>query len=79
MSGVDRDTYTWEPLAGTTHENAVDKDLKECEVPGGEAAGSGAATDSPTISIMRSEGSTAVAACMANKGYRKAYASRSGW
>ncbi|HXY99000.1 MAG TPA: hypothetical protein VEI03_03305 [Stellaceae bacterium] len=76
MAGIDRESYSWEPMPGSVHRKTWQQDVKDCEQPGiatGEAAAS-APKDGPTIA--RSEGAAAVAACMADKGYRKVYQAR---
>jgi hypothetical protein len=73
LSGIDRENYSWEPARATTKADAWQTALTACESPGGQAK---AAADAPTI--MRSEDSAVVEDCMANKGYRKVFATRSG-
>ncbi len=71
MAGIDPGRYEWEPLVGTKHEKSATQDLHDCEAPGGPAA---PAKDA--VTIARAEGSPTVEACMAEKGYRKAYQPR---
>jgi hypothetical protein len=77
LAGMDDDpeAYTWEPIPGTTHKGTWAQDVKECEAPGTPVVDAGTATDAPTIT--RSEDAPVVATCMADKGYRKIYQTRS--
>jgi hypothetical protein len=68
MAGIDPGRYTWEPLVGTKHDKTPAQDLRACQSPGS------AATPAPdAVTIARAEDSPLVEACMADKGYRKAY------
>jgi hypothetical protein len=76
MAGIDPQNYSWEPAPGTVHHKTWQEDVRDCERPGvpeGEAQAK-APKGAPTIA--RSEGAPVVAACMADKGYRKVYLSR---
>lgn len=75
LAGIDRQNYTWEPLPGSIHHKTWQQDVRECALPGVPAEETIASRDAPTIA--RSEGADAVAACMAEKGYRKVYQPRS--
>ncbi|HWI29297.1 MAG TPA: hypothetical protein VN668_20145 [Stellaceae bacterium] len=72
LSGVDRETYIWEPQLGNTHPASLDTSLTACLPP------VGATQDPARFSIVRSEDSPAVTGCMADHGYRKSYQSRLG-
>ena len=75
MAGIDRENYSWEPAPGSVHHKTWQQEVRDCELPGAPAEEAASApAGAPTI--VRSEGSAVVAACMADKGYRKVYQSR---
>lgn len=76
MAGINPQNYSWEPAAGSVHHKTWQEEVRDCEQPGAPAAEAeaGAPKDAPTIA--RSEGAELVATCMADKGYRKVYLSR---
>ncbi len=73
MAGVDHGRYGWEPMVGTKDDQNAAQALRDCEAPGAPAP-PGAAADA--VTIARAESSPMVEACMAQKGYRKAYQPR---
>jgi len=65
------------PVAGTTTQpKTLAQDLADCKAPGVPAPSAETAPSSKTPTIERSEASPIVAACMAEKGYRKVYRAR---
>ena len=76
MAGIDPTEYAWETLPGTKHDKSPQQDLDDCEAPGGKAAE--AKPKEAAATFARAEDSPAVAACMADKGYRKSFPSRQG-
>lgn len=74
MSGINRDNYTWEKLAGAGPPSGWQKDLAACEMPGGQSPGITA--EKPTIA--RSEDAEVVGRCMQAKGYHRVYQQRTG-
>jgi hypothetical protein len=71
MAGIDPGRYTWEPLVGSKPGKNAAQDLHDCEAPGAPAT---PAKDA--VTIARAEESSAVEACMAEKGYRKTFQQR---
>jgi hypothetical protein len=78
LAGMDDnpENYTWEPIPGTTHKATWAQDIKECEAPGTPVQGAKARATTDVPTIQRSENAPVVAACMADKGYRKLYQTR---
>jgi len=76
MAGIDPAEYAWVTLPGTKHDKSPQQDLDDCEAPSGHAAEAKSTLTAPTIA--RAENSPSVAACMADKGYRKSYQARPG-
>lgn len=76
MAGIDPENYSWEPAAGSVHPRTWQEDLKDCELPGAPPAEAETSAPKGAPTIARSEGAAVVAACMADKGYRKVYLSR---
>jgi hypothetical protein len=78
LAGMDDpENYSWEPVPGTAHQRTWEQDIKDCEAPRAQAGNADGAAPTGVPTIVRSEDAPVVATCMADKGYRKVYQSRS--